>query len=79
MYLDAQRYKIVSHHWKCPLLCCVCIVLLYCIVSMVFPLIFLKKYSLMMRMLRFPVEPNAEPGMFQRRSRLFGKKGQWAR
>ena len=29
-------------------------------------------------LLRFPVEPNAEPGIFQSRSRLFGKKGQWA-
>ena len=27
-------------------------------------------------LLRFPVEPNAEPGMFQSRSRLFDKKGQ---
>ena len=22
MYLDAHGYKIVSRHWKCPLLCC---------------------------------------------------------
>ena len=49
-----------------------------------FKLILVKKglclfATLYLNLLRLPEEPNAEPGIFQSRSRLFDKKGQWAR